>query len=180
MNMHRLLIFVLALAQQQPRPTTGAATTNGPCSLANSGTVATVTFACGIGREQAKKMLEILNKIVANQLPADAVMGKLDEIARELQRKNTQGGGVNTDTNITGNQNQSATIVSDGNQISFSSLTDAQRKAKQEILGKLLLEGDEIMNALRMNGAEYASLAQAANPTFSRLATLRHCRPFQT
>jgi hypothetical protein len=49
-----------------------------------SGSNNTFTINCGIGKEQGKKMLAILNKILANQIDTDAVMAKLDEILRNV------------------------------------------------------------------------------------------------
>src|ERR1039458_1707691 len=57
-----------------------SATLKGNCDIANIGSDNTLTIKCGIGEEQGKKMVEILNKILANQIDSKAVMEKLDEI----------------------------------------------------------------------------------------------------
>ena len=59
-------------------------TTKGNCSPVATGNNNTFNITCGIGKEQGARMLEILNKILTNQLnPAD-VMKKLDEILRAV------------------------------------------------------------------------------------------------
>lgn len=64
---------------------TGQATASGPCSPAVTGSDNQFTINCqGIGKEQGQKMLDILNKILANQLDPEAVMTKLDEILRAV------------------------------------------------------------------------------------------------
>jgi len=70
------LSAVTALSQGQ----TGAATTTGPCSQANTGNNNIFTINCGIGEALGQKMLDILNKILASQVDAGAVIKKLDEI----------------------------------------------------------------------------------------------------
>jgi hypothetical protein len=68
---------------------TGPATTDAPCTASNTGNGNTFTINCGIGKEQGQKMLEILNKILTNQLSPKAVMDKLDEIEKAVQRIST-------------------------------------------------------------------------------------------
>jgi hypothetical protein len=63
--------------------TTGPAQTNGPCSPATSGNSNTFKIDCaGISKEQGKQMLDILNKILANQLNDQEVNTKLDELLK--------------------------------------------------------------------------------------------------
>src|ERR1700722_4203795 len=64
--------------------TTGKAQTTGACSPAVTGNKNTFAINCGIDKKQGQKMLEILNKILANQLDPDAVMTKLDEILKAV------------------------------------------------------------------------------------------------
>lgn len=59
---------------------TGPATTKGSCSPAASGNNNTFNITCGIGKAQGQKMIDILNKILADQLDPAEVMKKLDEI----------------------------------------------------------------------------------------------------
>jgi hypothetical protein len=74
-----LFFSSLALAQQ-------SATTSAPCSPIAPDNTGTITINCpGMSKEQGQKMLAILNKILANQLDPDVVIGKLDEIEKELQ-----------------------------------------------------------------------------------------------
>ena len=63
---------------------TGPAETKGPCSPAVTGSKNTFTINCGISQKQGEKMLDILNKILANQLDPEAVMSKLDEILKAV------------------------------------------------------------------------------------------------
>jgi hypothetical protein len=72
-----LLFAVPCLAQTTK---TGEARTTGPCSPAVSGSNNTFTFNCEIDKRQGEKMLDILNKILTNQLDPDAVIAKLDDI----------------------------------------------------------------------------------------------------
>jgi hypothetical protein len=62
--------------------TTGQASTNAPCSVANTGSDNKISIVCGIGKDQGRKMLAVLNKILANQLDTEKVMEKLDEIVQ--------------------------------------------------------------------------------------------------
>ncbi len=76
-----LILFVLLAAPCWGQATTtGTADTKGPCSPAVTGSKNTFTINCGIDKKQGQKMLDILNKILANQLDPQAVMTKLDEI----------------------------------------------------------------------------------------------------
>lgn len=70
----------------------GNAETKGTCSPAVSGNNNQVSIRCqGISEEQAKRMTSILNKVLANQIDPDLVMGKLDEIEKLINQyiKNT-------------------------------------------------------------------------------------------
>ena len=71
--MASLLILCTPLLSQQ-------ADTKGACSPANIGDRNIFVITCGIGKAQGDQMLKILNKILANQLDPETVMGKLDEI----------------------------------------------------------------------------------------------------
>jgi hypothetical protein len=80
--------FLLAVSLSMLLQQSGPARTTGPCSVANSGAIDTVNITCGIGKEDAQKMLEILNTITVNQVPPDALMTKLNEIVNELKVAN--------------------------------------------------------------------------------------------
>lgn len=75
-----ILALFVAVPCWSQTTTTGKAATEGPCSPAVTGSNNTFTINCGIDKKQGQKMLDILNKILANQLDPDAVMSKLDEI----------------------------------------------------------------------------------------------------
>lgn len=67
--------------------TTGKAETSGPCSPAVSGNNNQFTINCpGISKEQGQKMLDILNKILKDQLDPQKVMIKLDEIENGIRQ----------------------------------------------------------------------------------------------
>jgi hypothetical protein len=65
-------------------PGTGAATTTGGCSPANSGHNNTFEITCGVGREQGEKIIRLLNKVIANQIDPDSVSGALEDIKARL------------------------------------------------------------------------------------------------
>src|SRR5258708_17197837 len=74
-----LLLFAGSMYGQTQ---TGSAATRGACSPANTGDKNVFNITCGIGKEQGNKMLAILNRIIANQIDPNVVMGKLDEIQK--------------------------------------------------------------------------------------------------
>lgn len=78
-------IFVLGLlgslyCWSQSTPTATRADTTSPCSVANTGSDNKINIVCGIGKEQGKEILAVLNKVLANHLDTKTVMGKLDEL----------------------------------------------------------------------------------------------------
>jgi len=75
------MAFFTSIALGQT-PAGGSAAARGRCSLAGSGSGSRVAINCGVGVEQGRKMVEILNKILANQIDPAAVMVKLDEISK--------------------------------------------------------------------------------------------------
>jgi hypothetical protein len=79
-----VVVLLISLPCWTQTLTTGQATTNTPCSVANSGNGNKIQINCGIGKEQGQKIIAILNKIVANQLDPDVVMAKLDEILKAV------------------------------------------------------------------------------------------------
>jgi len=69
-----LLFSSVAVAQQ-------SATTTAPCSPVAPDNVGSITINCpGISKEDGRKMIAILNRILSNQINPDLVMVKLDEI----------------------------------------------------------------------------------------------------
>jgi len=81
--MRKLFLFCLILFTIKAwgqTTTSGNAETKGACSPAIPGHNNNVRIDCKIDSEQGKRMVEILNKILANQLDSTTVMGKLDEL----------------------------------------------------------------------------------------------------
>lgn len=76
--------FCCICVAQSPA-STGTATAQGPCSVANTGGSNKFTINCGIGNEQGLKMLAILNQILTRQLDPAVVMDKLDEIGKDVK-----------------------------------------------------------------------------------------------
>jgi hypothetical protein len=81
---HRFLMLIaltgtIAVAQQQVKPETSPATVNGSCSVANSGSNNKIDIRCGIDREQAQKLVRLMNRVLAAK-DQTAIMQKLDEI----------------------------------------------------------------------------------------------------
>jgi hypothetical protein len=104
-----LLTIVLqgSVAFSQTTPT-GQATAGGPCSTAHVGDNNAYNINCnGIGEEQGKKIIEILNRVLANQ-DLTAVNAKLDELLVVASQP------AQTQTCVGSNcvQNGSPTIVS--------------------------------------------------------------------
>lgn len=70
-----ILLFSCSFAAAQ------SATTSGPCSPIAPQNTGSITINCpGVSGEEGRKMLAILNRILANQINPDLVMVKLDEI----------------------------------------------------------------------------------------------------
>ncbi len=74
-------LLIVAIPCRAQTPQAGEAKTKGPCSPAVTGNNNQFRINCqGLTKEQGKKMLDILNTILTNQLDPKEVMGKLDEI----------------------------------------------------------------------------------------------------
>ena len=78
------LCLLIAIPCWSQTTSTGKAETTGTCSPAVTGSKNTFTISCGIDKKQGQKMLEIMNKILENQIDPDAVMAKLDEILKAV------------------------------------------------------------------------------------------------
>lgn len=76
-----LLITIPCMGQTK---VTGEAKTAGPCSPAVTGSNNRFQITCKIDEKQGQKMLDILNKILTNQLDPNKVMEKLDEILKAV------------------------------------------------------------------------------------------------
>ncbi len=73
-----LLLSSCGFAQQ-------SSTTSGPCSPIAPNNSGSITINCpGMSKEQGKKMIDILNKILKNQIDPSVVMEKLDEILKAV------------------------------------------------------------------------------------------------
>jgi hypothetical protein len=86
---YSLILFALLFSTlcRGQTTTTGKAETNGPCSPAVTGNKNQFTINCpGISKEQGQKMLDILNKILKDQLDPQKVMMKLDEIQNGIRQ----------------------------------------------------------------------------------------------
>jgi|ERR1022692_1478986 hypothetical protein len=86
--MKAALVFLttaLACFSQTPKP----AETRGACSPANTGSNNTFNITCqGISKQQQKELLDIINKLTTDQLPAKDVLAALDDIKRRLDSLN--------------------------------------------------------------------------------------------
>jgi hypothetical protein len=113
-----ILAFVLLISLPcwTQTTTTGQASTNEPCSVANTGAANKIQITCGIGREQGQKILAILNKILTNQLNLDVVMTKLDDIQNGVAqiRKQEEFEGLLTPANEPTPENVCSSFVPDG------------------------------------------------------------------
>src|ERR1035438_2954577 len=81
-----ILLLSLALPCWSQTTTTAKNGTSGPCSPITTGHNNNYKIDCKIDTEQGKKMIEIMNKILANQekLSFDVVNKKLDEILKAI------------------------------------------------------------------------------------------------
>jgi hypothetical protein len=79
-----VLIAILPPVAFCQTPSTGKAQTSAPCSPAVSGHHNTFTIQCEVDSTQGKRMVELLNKILENQIDPDKVMAKLDEILKNI------------------------------------------------------------------------------------------------
>lgn len=85
----RLAVFLffssIAFAQQ-------SASTSAPCSPIAPNNKGSITINCpGMSKEQGRKMIAILNKILANQLDPDAVMKLLESTSKNVEEIREQG-----------------------------------------------------------------------------------------
>jgi hypothetical protein len=85
-SVYVILLTAVLQGSSFGQTTTGKARTSGVCSPATSGNNNTFVIKCGIGSTQGKQMIEILNKVLANQIDPTTVMTKLDEILKATSR----------------------------------------------------------------------------------------------
>jgi hypothetical protein len=69
-----------------PQSKTGSVKAQGPCSVANSGTVSKLIINCTVDPKQGKELTEILNQVLASRLDLAEVKGKLTEIAENSDK----------------------------------------------------------------------------------------------
>jgi hypothetical protein len=85
---YSLVLLMLLAIPCWSQTTTGKAETTGPCSPAVTASNNQFTINCqGIDKEQGQKMLDILNKILNNQLDPKTVIEKLDEILKAVNQR---------------------------------------------------------------------------------------------
>jgi hypothetical protein len=79
-----VVVLWLTVASGAQTQTTSKATSSGPCSPAVSGNQNTFHIECKIDSAQGAQMIEILNKILSNQMDTPKVLEKLDEILKNI------------------------------------------------------------------------------------------------
>jgi hypothetical protein len=84
-----ILVSISACAFAQSQATTGPSKTTAPCSPAVSGHHNTFKIQCHVDAPQGQEMVDLLNKILANQIDGVQVMNKLDEILAMRSRGST-------------------------------------------------------------------------------------------
>lgn len=108
MKLTLLPVLVLIALPCRAQTATGKAETRGSCSPAVSGNGNKITITCnGVGREEEKKIVAILNKILADQLDTEQVMAKLNEISKTVNRPSQN---APYGINIGGNNSGTATV----------------------------------------------------------------------
>jgi hypothetical protein len=80
-----ITLLLIAIPCVSQTTAAGKAETSGRCSPAVTGSKNTFTIYCGIDKKQGQRMLDILNRILANRIDPDAVMAKLDEIKASVE-----------------------------------------------------------------------------------------------
>src|ERR1700733_7593142 len=78
-------MLLTSLSSWAQTTTTGHASTTKPCSVANTGSNNKIQIDCGISKDQAQKMLAILNKILADQLDLDTVLKDVEQIRAQQE-----------------------------------------------------------------------------------------------
>lgn len=87
--MRAAILFLLAFSTISGLSQTtesGTATAKGTCNIANIGRNNTLQIKCGVGEKQGKQIIDLLNKVLDNQIDPAAVMQKLDEILAQRQQ----------------------------------------------------------------------------------------------
>ena len=179
-----LSLFMPALCLSQTN--TGKAETRGSCSPANTGNVGQITISCsGMSKEQAQKMVEILNKILANQLDTAQVMSKLDEILHTIDpnrpvtsyefqgfRRIISPGRVNADDAAVANFQAFGTKLQTQDWAGLSALAEQQKSERPEWFTPYFFAGVAYINLCQKEKAvenlEYFVKRANGIPTFEK------------
>jgi hypothetical protein len=90
--MKRMLLISLFLSAtclaQKPPTSSGGATTKGECSPAVTGNNNNFKFSCGVGQEQAKQIIALLNQLLASNNTSE-VIAKLNELLKRTNPNQT-------------------------------------------------------------------------------------------
>jgi hypothetical protein len=132
-TLNTLLLLLLAVSTSAQTPKTGNATAAGTCNLANSGSNVThIHIDCGIGQQQGKKIIELLNRALGNKDIA-IINTKLDELIQVASRPATSNTLNCTGSNCVQGNNYGSQVL---NQFGAPKLimTDAQRDAIRDEL----------------------------------------------
>jgi hypothetical protein len=122
------LIFLLSVlsvsARSQVVPAPATAKVNGACNIANVGNNNKMVIQCGIGRTQAQRMVEILNRVLASQVDPSVVMAKLDEILETAKEGKVQ--------QLTTGPN-SPNIAGNGNSVTYSNTSELPSLSRAQL-----------------------------------------------
>jgi hypothetical protein len=133
----RITLAVLAIAllvSSRAPAQTGAATTNGACSLANSGHNNTnLIVNCGVGKEQGDKIVRLLNTLLAKKDGVE-INAKLDELIEIAAKPAQQVVNCANVGNCAGTNSGTQNFNQYG-PIAFA-MSDAQEAAAAEYLAK--------------------------------------------
>jgi hypothetical protein len=134
-----VLLLTLGLPSFGQTPA-GSAETKGACSPAVSGSKNTFTIECGIGEKQGHQILKIVNKLLANQqVSLDAVMTKIDELAKAQGQRPTEYTSGNSSPIVPGNGN-----IITYNNVGPESATAEQKKDIRIALSGFMRAGDTL------------------------------------
>lgn len=86
-----ILVLLISPTCWTQTTTTGQATSNAPCTVANTGSGNKIQITCGMDKEQGQKLLVILNKILNEHLDLNAVIAKLDDIQSGVDQVRREG-----------------------------------------------------------------------------------------
>jgi hypothetical protein len=181
-----VLLLLLVPVGCLPQTNTGKAETRGSCSPANTGNVGQITINCsGMSKEQAQKMVEIMNKILANQLDPTQVMSKLDEILHAVDpnrsvttydfqgmRRMTSPGKMLSDDSASENFQQFGTKAKAQDWAGLSALAEQQKLERPEWFTPYYAAGMAYINLCQkqkaLDNLEYFVKRAEGVPTFEQ------------